>query len=136
MSSKPIKAPRRFRLLLIGALALAGAGAIAAAGITSRVRATQELAQWSKRQAVPTVALAALTHDGAPQILRLPGAIQAYDRAELYARVSGYLKSWDQDIGAHVKKGQPLASVDTPDLDQQLSEAKADLASAIANSHL
>jgi RND family efflux transporter MFP subunit len=68
--------------------------------------------------------------------LTLPGTIKAYDTAPIYARVSGYIKSWQQDIGAHVKSGQLLASIDTPDLDQQLAQSKADLAAATGNAHL
>ena len=67
------------------------------------------------------------------QSLMLPGNIQPYYKAAIYARVSGYLKSWQQDIGAHVKAGQVLASIDAPDLDQQLAQAQANLASAKAN---
>ncbi len=63
----------------------------------------------------------------------LPGNIQPYNKAAIYARVSGYLKTWQQDIGAHVTAGQVLALIDTPDLDQQLAQAKATLASAKAN---
>jgi RND family efflux transporter MFP subunit len=66
----------------------------------------------------------------------LPGTIQAYYRAAIYARVSGYLQSWQADIGAHVKGGQLLASIDTPDLDQEFAQAKADLATATANAQL
>ena len=66
----------------------------------------------------------------------LPGNIQAYNKASIYARVPGYLKSWEQDIGAHVKAGQLLASIDTPDLDQQLAQARANLASAEASERL
>jgi membrane fusion protein, multidrug efflux system len=75
-------------------------------------------------------------HDGATQSLTLPGTIQAFNTAPIYARVSDYLKNWQQDIGAHVKAGQVLASIDTPDLDQQLAQAQADLATATANANL
>ena len=86
----------------------------------------QDLVQWTNAQAIPTVALAKLVRGDAEQRLILPGNIQPYYKAAIYARVSGYLKSWQQDIGAHVKAGQVLASIDTPDLDQQLAQAKAD----------
>jgi RND family efflux transporter MFP subunit len=68
--------------------------------------------------------------------LTLPGTIAAYYRAPIYARVSGYLKSWQADIGTPVKAGQLLASIDTPDLDQQLEQAKADLGTATANAQV
>ncbi len=68
--------------------------------------------------------------------LDLPGRLEAYIRAPIYARVSGYLKSWQYDIGAKVKSGSVLAEIDTPDLDQQLSQARADLNVSQANAHL
>jgi RND family efflux transporter MFP subunit len=133
MSSQPAQTPRPRRLLLVGLAALVAAGAIAANGLISRARSNQDLAMWTTAQAVPTVALAALAHGAADQRLILPGNIQPYNKAMIYARVSGYLKSWQQDIGAHVTAGQVLASIDTPDLDQQLAQAKGTLASAKAN---
>jgi RND family efflux transporter MFP subunit len=136
MSPEPVKTPRPRRLMLVGIIALVAAGAIAANGLISRARSTQDLDQWTKAQAVPTVALATLAHGDAEQSLILPGNIQPYYKAAIYARVSGYLKSWEQDIGARVKAGQVLALIDTPDLDQQLEQAKADLATANANEQL
>jgi len=73
---------------------------------------------------------------GAAATLDLPGRLEAYSRAPIYARVSGYLKSWKVDIGTPVKAGQLLAEIETPDLDQQLLQARADLASAQANAAL
>ena len=93
----------------------------------------QDLVTWTNAQAIPTVALANIARGSAEQSLILPGNIQPYNKAAIYARVSGYLKSWQQDIGAHVTAGQVLALIDTPDLDQQLAQAKATLASAKAN---
>lgn len=136
MSSEPIKTPNRRRLLLAGIVALVAAGATAADGLISRARSNQELVQWANAQAVPTVALAKLTRGDAERSLILPGTIQPFYKAAIYARVGGYLKSWQQDIGAHVKTGQVLATIDTPDLDQQLAQAKAALASAQANAQL
>jgi len=66
----------------------------------------------------------------------LPGTIEPYNKAAIYARVPGYLKDWNDDIGAHVKAGAVLADIDTPDLDRQLDQAKADLATAEANEKL
>jgi RND family efflux transporter MFP subunit len=77
--------------------------------------------------------LATLQRGDANRTLTLPGSIQPYYRASIYARVNGYLTSWDKDIGAHVKAGEVLASIEAPDLDQQLAQAKATLASAKAN---
>jgi RND family efflux transporter MFP subunit len=133
MSSQPIKTSRPRRFVLVGIVALVAAGGLAANGLISRARGKQDLVQWTNAQAVPTVALATLQHGDANRILTLPGSIQPYYKASIYARVNGYLKSWNQDIGAHVKTGDVLASIDAPDLDQQLAQARATLASAKAN---
>jgi len=133
MSSQPVKTPRPRRLLLVGIIALVAAGAVAIYGLISRARSNQDLVQWTNAQAVPTVALAKLVHGAAEEILILPGDIQPYNKAAIYARVNGYLKSWNKDIGAQVKAGEVLASIDAPDLDQQLAQARATLASAKAN---
>jgi RND family efflux transporter MFP subunit len=98
-----------------------------------RGRNAQAVAQWTAKQAIPTVTLAKIEQGAAQQILTLPGNIEPYNKASLYARVNGYLKSWNKDIGAQVKAGEVLATIDAPDLDQQLAQAKATLASAKAN---
>jgi RND family efflux transporter MFP subunit len=121
------------QLLVVGIIALVAAAGIAANGLISRGRNTQELVQWTNAQAIPTVTLAKIVRGDAEQKLILPGSLQAYSKATLYARVNGYLKSWTKDIGAPVKAGEVLASIDTPDLDQQLAQARATLASAKAN---
>jgi RND family efflux transporter MFP subunit len=133
MSSQPFKMPKPRRLLLVGLVALVAAGAIAANGLISRARSTQNLVQWTGAQAVPTVALATPVRGNAEQSLVLPGNIQPFNKAAIHARVNGYLKSWNKDIGAHVKAGEVLASIDAPELDQQLAQARATLASAKAN---
>ena len=136
MSSEEIKRPSRRKLLMVGVAALVIAGLVAAGGIISRAKSNRELVQWTNQQAVPTVALAQLKPGDQYQNLRLPGTIQAYRKAAIYARVNGYLKSWELDIGAPVQPGQVLAVIDTPDLDQQLAQAKATLASAQASAEL
>jgi RND family efflux transporter MFP subunit len=136
MSPAPIKTPSRRLLLLLGTLAVVVAGIVAGIGIMSRADANRQLAQWTAQQALPTVQIATLDRSGAGQTLVLPGNIQAYNKAPIYARVPGYLKSWNEDIGAQVKAGQLLASIDTPDLDQQFVQARANLASAEANERL
>jgi RND family efflux transporter MFP subunit len=133
MSSQPTNTSRPGRFVLVGIVTLVAAGGLAANGLISRARGKQELVQWTNAQAVPTVALATLQHGDANRMLTLPGSIQPYYKASIYARVNGYLKSWNQDIGAHVKTGDVLASIDAPDLDQQLAQARATLASAKAN---
>jgi RND family efflux transporter MFP subunit len=133
MSSQPVQTPKLRRFLLAGTIALVAAGAIAGNGLVSRARSKQDLVQWTNAQAAPTVALATLAAGDAAQNVILPGNIQPYNKAAIYARVSGYLKSWQQDIGAHVKEGQVLATIEAPELDQQLAQARATLASAKAN---
>ena len=133
MSQQSVKTPRFRRLLLVGIIAAVAAGSIAVNGLISRHRTNQDLVKWSNAQAIPTVALAQLVHGDAAQMLILPGDIQPLNKAAIYARVNGYLKSWQQDIGAHVKAGQVLATIEAPDLDQQLAQARATLASAKAN---
>jgi RND family efflux transporter MFP subunit len=133
MAPQSIKTPNLRRLLVVGIVALVAAGGIAAGGLYSRARSNQNLTQWTNAQVVPTVSLAKLAHGDAQQSLILPGNIQPFYKAAIYARVNGYLKSWSKDIGAQVKAGEALALIEAPDLDQQLAQAKATLASAKAN---
>src|SRR6202162_3941980 len=136
MSAEPMKTPSRRRLLVIALVALTIAGGVAVYGIIQRAHSAALVTQWADQQAIPPVALASLQHGPEVTTLTLPGTIQAYYKAKIYARVSGYLQSWQADIGAHVKAGQVLASIDSPDLDQQYAQAKADLATATANANL
>jgi RND family efflux transporter MFP subunit len=136
MPPEPVTTPSPRRLRLAGIIALALAGAIATGGLVSRAHETKELVRWTNAQAIPNVALADLTRGPEEQSLILPGTIQPYNKAAIYARVSGYLRSWQQDIGANVSAGQVLATIDTPDLDQQLQQARANLGTATANANL
>ncbi len=102
-------------------------------GITRRNSNDGNLKEWTDKQAIPTVAVDVPAGAGDGSSLDLPGRFEAYARAPIYARVGGYLKSWKFDIGAPVKAGQLLGEIETPDLDQQLLQARADLASAQAN---
>ena len=136
MSTEPVNIPSRRRLIVIGLVALGIAAAIVVVGVTERVLSGRALAKETDKTAVPTVSLAKLTTSAAAESLTLPGTIQPYNRALIYAQVTGYLKSWNQDIGAEVKAGQLLATINTPDLDQQLDQAKADAATAAANERL
>jgi membrane fusion protein, multidrug efflux system len=132
-----IQSPKRLRhLRLAGASALLVAAGLVAAGIAGRVHAKQELTAWSAAQAVPTVVADAPGHGAADQTLVLPGHLSAYVNAPIYARVSGYLHAWYADIGAQVKAGQLLGLIDTPELDQQLQQARADLQNSLANEKL
>jgi RND family efflux transporter MFP subunit len=133
MPSPEIKAPSRRSLLTVAAAAVLLASIVIGYGFMSRANSKQEVVQWTNAQATPTVALAQLTPASPHQMLTLPGNIQPLNRAAIFARVNGYVKGWDHDIGSPVKAGQVLATIDAPDLDQQLSQAKATLASVKAN---
>jgi RND family efflux transporter MFP subunit len=132
----PLRYRRPPRLKTAGVAALVVAAGVAVLGLVTRVRADQNVKSWTDAAAIPTVRVIALNGGTAPQTLVLPGDVQAFNSAPIYARVPGYLKRWYADIGAPVKAGQILAEIDTPDLDQQLAQAKADLATAVANQHL
>ena len=117
--------------------AVVGVAALVVTGIGERDKSSAKLRQWTEAQAIPTVSIATL-NSAKPVVasLDLPGRFEANLRAPIFARVSGYLKSWKVDIGALVKAGQTLAEVEAPDLDQQLLQAQADLSSAQASARL
>jgi RND family efflux transporter MFP subunit len=120
----------------LGFIVLIVAVVAAALGIFSRSRSESSLTQWTKDQAVPSVNVVIPQLGVGGQELVLPGDIEAFYLAPIHARVSGFLKMWYRDIGAHVRAGELLAEIDTPDLDQQLLQAKADAASARASANL
>lgn len=128
--------PSHHTLRISGIVAALIAAAIVVTGITSRANSNEKLKQWTNERAIPSVSVVTPSNEGAASMLELPGRFEAYARAPIYARVSGYLKSWKVDIGAQVKAGQLLGEIETPDLDQQLLQARADLASAQANVEL
>lgn len=125
--------PRHLKLVAVGAVCVAAL--VVAAGLFARVQADQSLKAWTHDQAIPTVALAKVAGGGERQLV-LPGDVQAFYNAPIHARTSGYLKRWYVDIGSPVKAGQLLAEIDTPDLDQQVLQARANLATAQANQRL
>jgi len=132
-----INSPKRLRhLKLVGIVVLLAAAGVVTTGIFTRVHAKQEMTTWSAAQAIPTVAAYTPSLQGVTQSLILPGHLSAFVNAPIYARVPGYLHAWYADIGTHVKTGQLLGLIDTPDLDQQLLQAKADLQNAQANEKL
>jgi RND family efflux transporter MFP subunit len=124
---RPSRGLRRF-----GFIAAVAAVAIAVFGILDRRGHEAEVRKWTQEQAIPTVAVIAPQPGAATQRLVLPGTVQAWYEAPIYARVNGYLKAWHFDYGAHVKKGDVLGEIETPDLDAQLSAAQAKLNSAKA----
>lgn len=139
MSSEPGSRPTsRLGLAVVALLLVAGAVVLAWRGIQTRQAEHGALQQRAREQSIPTVIVIpprpAESNDAA--VLSLPGRLEAHARAPLYARVSGYLKHWTVDIGSRVKAGQLLADIDTPDLDQQLLQAQAELNSARANAAL
>jgi RND family efflux transporter MFP subunit len=121
---------------ILGAAAVLLAVAAVVRGVSTRTRALDVVAQETREQAVPAVAVVAATKGAPQEEIVLPGTMQAFSDAPIYARTTGYLKKWYVDIGAHVRAGQLLADIDTPDLDQQLQQARADLATAQANARL
>jgi RND family efflux transporter MFP subunit len=122
---------RRYTLiLLVVALVLAVWGQV------SRVRARNALSNETAAAAVPTVLTVKANRTDLGEELVLPGTVQAYIEAPIYARTSGYLKDWHTDIGSQVTKGQLLGEIEAPEVDQQLSQAQADLATARANEAL
>jgi len=133
-AARSFAVPRRLRL--IGGAFVLLAIAVVAYGMGSRAAQNSRLHDLAEAQAVPTVAVVTPTSVDNHEGLDLPGRLQAYISAPIYARVPGYLKSWKYDIGSKVKTGDVLAEIDTPDLDQQLMQARADLSVAQANSKL
>jgi RND family efflux transporter MFP subunit len=136
MSSRIDLRPKLGRLQLFGISAVVVAVAIVVGGLVLRHRDYSELRHWTEAQAVPTVEVIRPTTTDLDPELVLPGDIEAFYEAPIYARVPGYVKHWYEDIGAQVKAGQILAEIDTPDLDQQLAQSQADLATAQANERL
>ena len=102
-------------------------------GIRSRSNADQALVVETKKEATPEVSVVHPAGNGASGVLALPGNTQPYVDTPIYSRTNGYLQKWFFDIGAHVKKGQLMATIETPELDQQLQVAQADLKASQAN---
>jgi RND family efflux transporter MFP subunit len=126
----------RRRLRRAGGAFVLLAIAVVAYGLGTRSSQNGSLHDLTEAQAVPVVAVVMPTQVANQQGLDLPGRLEAYIRAPIYARVPGYLKSWKYDIGAKVKAGDVLAEINTPDLDQQLMQARAGLRVAEANAKL
>ena len=128
-STRHLKVTVRWGAILFGVLALVLAGW----GITSRLHARSQLRERTTGDAELTVTTAKPTLSDAGDELVLPGTVEAYVQASLYARTSGYLQAWYVDIGSRVHKGQLLARIETPEVDRQLAQSRADLATAQAN---
>src|SRR5471032_155653 len=129
---RPSTGRLRFAGIVVGIFALV----IVAFGLVSRASQTSHLHDLTEQRAVPNVAIVSPSALKSGSSLELPGRLEAFIRAPIYARIPGYLKSWKFDIGSKVKAGDVLAEIDTPDLDQQLTQARADLSVAQANAKL
>jgi RND family efflux transporter MFP subunit len=129
--------PRRFprRLLLIATL-LAAVALTYVFGVQPRIDARAALKKEAAARSTMVVSVVQPKQASASRELILPGNMQAYSDAPIYARTSGYMKRWHADIGKHVKAGELLAEIDTPEVDDQLQQARADLASAEGNFRL
>jgi RND family efflux transporter MFP subunit len=110
--------------------------ALVALGIFSRGRTEQQLATWTNAQSTPIVHVISPKGEGASDALTLPGNVQAYNSAAIFARTTGYIRRWFVDIGDPVHAGQTLAILDAPEVDQQVAAAQADLQTARANQAL
>ncbi len=130
---KPAKKSRLFLVFLVVVTVLAILGVVV---MLQRRSQFQALAKNTETLAVPTVAIIHATPEASGEDLVLPGTLQAYVESPIYARTNGYLKKWYHDIGSRVNKGELLADIETPEVDQQLMQARADLNTAEANEHL
>jgi RND family efflux transporter MFP subunit len=132
----PRRGPTPRRLRLAGIVALCVAAAVVIAGVAARLHDASKLQSWTAIQSIPPVSVILPIAGGGTRQLVLPGSLQADYNAPIYSRVSGYVRAWQTDIGARVKAGQLMATIDTPELDQQLIQARADLETARANMQL
>jgi len=130
---EPEKKSKLFLFLLLGVLALLILGAFTLLQRRTQYRA---LANETEKMAVPTVSVVHPTPEPGQEDLVLPSTTQAYVESPIYARTNGYLRKWYHDIGSRVQKGELLADIDTPEVDQQLSQARADLNTSKANEDL
>jgi RND family efflux transporter MFP subunit len=117
-------------IAIIGLIVVA---CVVAAGILPRMKAKADLRGETNDLAVPTVTVIQPKQGAPAEEIVIPGNVQPFIDSPIYARTNGYLKKWYMDIGTHVKTGQLLAEIDTPEVDQQLQAAKSDLATAEAN---
>jgi multidrug efflux pump subunit AcrA (membrane-fusion protein) len=134
----PPNRSRTRRPIIIGGAILLSAGFAfwIYSGINSRVDAEKRLEKTVKLTSAAAVNVAHPTSGSDAQAIELPGNTQAFTDAPIYARTSGYLKQWYFDIGAHVKRGELLAEIETPELDEQLEQAENQVKTAEANLQL
>ncbi|HEY4959358.1 MAG TPA: biotin/lipoyl-binding protein, partial [Terriglobales bacterium] len=124
-------APPRKALLLIGlVLLLLFVGGLIT--MLMRMRSSHVLADETERESIPTVAVIHPTAEKPDEELVLPGSLQAYEESPVYARTNGYLLRWYKDMGSHVKQGELLADIDTPEVDQELMQVRANRQQIVA----
>ncbi|MFT0476166.1 efflux RND transporter periplasmic adaptor subunit [Pseudomonas antarctica] len=128
--------PSRKRLMLMGVGGLTLAALLVANGLHARTMHEQSVTAWTETAAIARVMVFQPKQNVAGDTLRLPAHLEAWSKAPIHARVSGYLKDWKADIGTRVNAGQILAEIDSPDLDQQLAQAHAHLVQEQANARL
>jgi membrane fusion protein (multidrug efflux system) len=136
MPTEPRPQASRRKLGIFGVVAVAGALTLVVSGIRAREDSSVKLKEWTDDQAVPSVAVIYPDAGALTATIDLPGRLEAYYRAPIFARVNGYVKNWTADIGARVKAGEVIAEIDAPDLDQQLLQARADLTNQQASAKL
>ena len=132
-AASPKSKPKVIRYLVIAALVFV---AVAVSGVIDRRESNAKLTQWTEARAVTNVDLVSPHPGTESDHLTLPADVEAFYTAPIHSRVDGYVKMWYFDIGAHVKTGQVLARIDTPDLDQQYEQAKGEQLKAAANYNL
>jgi len=132
-SGRKLNPYRRWLVLIIAVVAVA---ALLVSGIVSRVRARTTLKAETAQVALTAVSVVSPKQTAPAEEIILPGNVQPFITSPIYARTNGYLKKWFFDIGAHVKKGQLLALIETPEVDQQLQQARSNLSTAQANLEL
>ncbi len=130
------RAPKKSALFLVFLVIVVVLVILGALMMFQRRSQFQALAKDTETLAVPTVAVIHPMSEGTAEDLVLPGTLQAYVESPIYARTNGYLVKWYHDIGSRVNKGDLLADIETPEVDQQLLQARADLNTAQANEHL
>lgn len=126
--------PQHLKAVGIGGAILAAVAVVF--GLALRFHEHHELVQWTDAQLTPSVRIVPALDPASEHLITLPGHLEAWYSAPIHARVGGYLKAWYKDIGDKVKAGDVLAVIDTPELDQQLEQAKAVLAKAQADANL
>jgi membrane fusion protein, multidrug efflux system len=136
MPTEPRSPVSRRKLGMFGGIAVIAALMLVISGIRAREDSSAKLREWTDSQAIAPVAVIFAESGALTATIDLPGRLEAYYRAPIFARVNGYLKSWNADIGARVKAGDVIAEIDAPDLDQQLLQARADLTNQQASAKL